>query len=327
MTKKQAKKESNICSEENQAIKKENNIKDIENKVKGKKLDTFKDILEFVYVFKDKEISEMFKYISDHLNGIISKYESINEKYLIVFLYDEGNAIDEFMVDKIYDTIPKDNKKPILMILNSRGGRVEPSYLISKTCKENSSNFVVVIPRRAKSAATLISLGANEIHMGPMSELGPIDPQIGNLPTLSISSSLRTIAKVVTEYPDASLMFSKYLTEKLDLRILGYFERVSESAKQYAIRLLKDKKTKRNSEEIAHDLVYEYKDHSFVIDKEEAKKYFGDMIKINTEEYSLANDIHKFMNKLNFVVSVLRKQRIAIIGSYKDLSSSSIEKQ
>ena len=295
--------------------------------MKDKKLDTFKDILEFVYAFKDEEIREMFKYISEHLHKIISKYSSINEKYLIVFLYDENNAIDELVVDKIYDAIPKDNQKPILMILNSRGGRVEPSYLISKTCKENSSNFVVVIPRRAKSAATLISLGANEIHMGPMSELGPIDPQIGSLPALSISSSLRTIAKVVTEYPDASLMFSKYLTEKLDLRILGYFERVSESAKQYAIRLLKDKKTPKSTQEIANDLVYEYKDQSFVIDKEEAKKYFGDIIKSNTEEYSLANDIHKFMNTLNTIVSVFKKQKIAIVGSYKDLSNSSIEKQ
>gem|GEM_PF-6064967 len=33
-------------------------------------------------------------------------------------------------------------------------------------------------------------------------------------------------------------MLAKYLSYKLDLRILGYFERVTESAVQYAQRLL-----------------------------------------------------------------------------------------
>jgi ClpP class serine protease len=38
--------------------------------------------------------------------------------------------------------------------------------------------LVVVVPDQAKSAATLIALGADEILMGPASDLGPIDPQI-----------------------------------------------------------------------------------------------------------------------------------------------------
>ena len=35
-----------------------------------------------------------------------------------------------------------------------------------------------MVPRMAKSAATMICLGANEIIMSSTSELGPIDPQI-----------------------------------------------------------------------------------------------------------------------------------------------------
>lgn len=321
-----------ISSQKNEAIKpsKEKDTaltKNTEQKLREKNLDNIKDLIELVLELKEKDTSDMFPYFSSHLQKIISRYEAIKDKYLVLFLYDENNSIDENMADKIYDAIPKDNHKPILMILHSRGGQVEPAYLISKACQEHSNNFIVVIPRRAKSAATLISLGANEIHMGSMSELGPIDPQIGKLPALSISSSLRTIAKVVTEYPDSSTMFSKYLGEKLDLRILGYFERVSESAKQYAIRLLKDKKTPKSTQDIANDLVYEYKDHSFVIDREEAKKYFGNIIKSNTEEYSLANDIHKFMSMLNMLLELIKKQKIAIVGKYDNLTAFSVEKQ
>jgi Serine dehydrogenase proteinase len=36
----------------------------------------------------------------------------------------------------------------------------------------------VIVPDQAKSAATLIALGAHEILMGPASDLGPIDPQM-----------------------------------------------------------------------------------------------------------------------------------------------------
>jgi hypothetical protein len=36
----------------------------------------------------------------------------------------------------------------------------------------------VIVPDSAKSAATLIAIGADEIVMGYCSELGPIDPQV-----------------------------------------------------------------------------------------------------------------------------------------------------
>ncbi len=248
----------------------------------------------------------------------------IADKYLFLFLYDEYQSIDEGMADRIYASIPNNNTKPILLILHSRGGSIEPAYLISKTCRENSQEFSVAVPRRAKSAATLISLGAKSIHMGHMSELGPIDPQFGRLPALGLSSSLERIAKIVTAYPKSSDMFARYLSEKLELPLFGYFERVSESAEQYAKILLEDKNT-LNINDVANRLVYGYKDHSFVIDKDEAKKYLNEMIKTNTDEYRLANTIHKFMSKLNIIFGIEKKIRFSIIGQSKNFISNKIE--
>lgn len=284
-------------------------------------LDNFTELIELV--FKEQDITKLREFFFNHLKIILDRHD-ISKKYLVLFLYDDNNSINEKMTDKIYAAIPIENKKPILLVLHSKGGEIEPAYLISKTCKENSSEFCVAIPRRAKSAATLISLGANKIHMGSMSELGPIDPQFNGLPALGLSSSLEHIAKVVTKYPKSSEMFAKYLSEQLNLRILGYFERVSESAEQYAHRLLEGKKAPKDIQEIAHALVYEYKDHSFVIDKEEAIKYLGDTIVVNSEEYNLANDIHKFMSNLNWVAGLIRKKNLEIVGSYKDLAITDI---
>jgi hypothetical protein len=313
---------STPTSSENTETATENIKPQKEEKAKEINLDNFKELIDLV--FSENEISKLREFFFNHVRNILSRHP-IASKYLVLFLYDGNNSINEKMTDKIYAAIPENNTKPILLILHSKGGEIEPAYLISKSCKENSPNFVVAIPRRAKSAATLISLGAKEIHMGSMSELGPIDPQFGNLPALGLRSSLETISKVVSDYPKASEMFAKYLNEQLNIRILGYFERVSESAKQYAQRLLEDKTPPKEIQEIAHAFVYEYKDHSFVIDKEEAKKYLGDdIIKVNTDEYKLANDIHKFMSNLNWIAGLIRKKNLEIVGTYKDFAITDI---
>lgn len=40
--------------------------------------------------------------------------------------------------------------------------------------------LTVVVPNQAKSAATLLAMGAHAILMGPTSDLGPVDPQFQN---------------------------------------------------------------------------------------------------------------------------------------------------
>lgn len=279
-------------------------------------LDNIQELFPLVY--HEDDLRNIEDLLSKHIKKIIERNEICND-YLILFIYSSYKSVSENTADRIYNAIPDDNDKPILLVINNRGGRIEPAYLLSKTCKENSPKFSVAVPRRAKSAATLICLGANEIHMGSMSELGPIDPQIGNLPALGLSSSLESLASVVSEYPNSSKMFADYLSSKLDLRILGYFERVSESAKQYAIRLLKDKNLSESIGEVAHNLVYAYKDHSFVIDKEEAQNFLGDHIKVNTNEYEFSNEIHEFMGKLNAVADFSNNQAVSIVGNYNGI--------
>ncbi|MBA7548477.1 hypothetical protein ES705_40937 [subsurface metagenome] len=236
---------------------------------------------------------------------------------MILFIYSPDESIDESTADSIYRAIPIGEKKNILMIIHSSGGSVEPAYLISNCCKEYSKKFVIVIPRKAKSAATLISLGADEIHMGIMSELGPIDPQINLLPALGLTNAVEYLASLCTKYPEAGDMFAKYLSAKLDLRVLGYFNRVTESAAQYAERLLIGKELPSNYKykDIAWQFVYAYKDHNFVIDSKEAQKFLGKHIKTNSEEYLLGNEIHNFINILNILLKIFDfNKSILIIG-------------
>lgn len=65
------------------------------------------------------------------------------------------------------------------LMLNSPGGSGETAEKIVEMCRDHCrKEFRVIVPNYAKSAGTLISLGADRVVMGYLSELGPIDPQI-----------------------------------------------------------------------------------------------------------------------------------------------------
>lgn len=246
--------------------------------------------------------------IKKYLQQLIDSYE-ISKKYNIVFLYDEGRMIQSD-ADSIYAAVASfSEKKPILLVLHSTGGYIEPAYLIGKLLHEYSADPLnIVVPRRAKSAATLVCCAADRIHMGSLSELGPIDPQLDNLPALALKSSIEHIAELVTEFPQATNLFAQYLSITVKPIHIGHYERIAKSAVQYAERLLYPHKDilKKSPHEIAEILVYSYKDHSFVIDRQEARNIFGESIlQHNTKEYELGNAIYKELGFISRIVGAV----------------------
>lgn len=272
----------------------------------------------FSLIKDEVEESEIRRHLSAHIKKLVEKHKLSG--YRLVLLFDSRYSISQYHSNKIYDVVADINKKSdILMILVSDGGKIEPAYLISKACKRLAKNkFVVAVPRRAKSAATLISLGANEIHMGLLSELGPIDPQFGGFPALGLANAVEKIAALSTKFPHSAEMFAKYLTANLDIKDLGYFERINESATQYAQRLLDGKTLPdgKTPEILADHLTNHYKDHSFVIDSDEASRLFGkNIIKEATKEYEFANDLYGFLDFADTIFRIFKKSTLRWVGS------------
>lgn len=252
-----------------------------------------------------------------HIRTILKKH-GIEEKYETLFLFDNHYSINDLDSDRLYSA-SHNTDKDILLILQSGGGKIEPAYLISKSLKHFSkSRFVVAVPRRAKSAATLICLGADEIHMGITSQLGPIDPQINGLPALGLVNALDTLAGLASRFPDASKMLSSYLESKLDLGVLGYFNRVTESAVQYGERLLANKSlpSGNTAQKVADHLVNHYKDHGFVIDISEATELLGtNLVKVDTPEYRASSEIYQFFDFFEFVLSRNLSKQFYYLGN------------
>lgn len=75
---------------------------------------------------------------------------------------------------------------PIDIILHTPGGLVLASEQIAHALENHPAKVTVFVPHYAMSGGTMIALAADEIIMDANAVLGPIDPQLGEYPAVSI---------------------------------------------------------------------------------------------------------------------------------------------
>jgi len=97
-------------------------------------------------------------------------------------------------------------EQPIDLILHTPGGLVLAAEQIARALAEHKGKVTVFIPHYAMSGGTLIALAANEIVMDPNAVLGPVDPQIGDFPAVSIVKVLE--AKKPDQISDETMMLA-----------------------------------------------------------------------------------------------------------------------
>jgi len=182
-----------------------------------------------------------------------------------------------------------DTKKGFL-ILNSNGGSGDAAEKLLTMCRKKFlDEFTIIVPNFAKSAATMMCLGADKIMMGYPAELGPIDPQIpdgrgGWIPARSYIDGLEIIRKNVTEKKDPPEMYLSML-QQVRPEIISICEASIKGAREFAEHWLKKYMLKDNptqAENVAKWLSdgKTYKSHGKVIDYQEAR----DVLKLNVDQ-------------------------------------------
>jgi ClpP class serine protease len=95
---------------------------------------------------------------------------------------------------------------PIDLILHTPGGLVLASEQIANALSRRTAKVTVVVPHYAMSGGTLIALAADEVLMDENAVLGPVDPQVGQFPAVSILSVLNQ--KPPSEVDDQTLILA-----------------------------------------------------------------------------------------------------------------------
>lgn len=106
--------------------------------------------------------------------ALIEAYENETGCCLVVMIDAIFDYSITFFEELIYDADPSTD---LHLIISSPGGDGEAAVRLVRSIQSRCRELTVIIPSQAKSAATLLALGANHIIMAPASDLGPVDPQ------------------------------------------------------------------------------------------------------------------------------------------------------
>jgi hypothetical protein len=213
----------------------------------------------------------------------------------------------------------------INVILDSTGGPLDSAFKTVLYLSKYTESINVYVPRKAKSASTLIAVGANNIFMSPFGELGPLDTQIRDPrnPTDyvsaldcyqsvdyvrdfgfgTISQALKQLAfstqgriplvdlvNTAAEFAASSITPMITQVKALDLGGWGRSLKIGEKYAQILLARV-DPTDIARTERIARRLVYGYTHHRFPIDITEAEDMGLKPELMSPEQYKNAFEI------------------------------------
>jgi hypothetical protein len=187
----------------------------------------------------------------------------------------------------------------ITLLVESPGGEPDWAFRLARLFQRRTTNFIVAIPQYAKSAATLLALGANKLILGRDAEMGPLDLQVfddqeerydsalnavqslerlGAYALTAVDQTMQLLLRRMRKRSDvlaplalnyvAALL--KPLLEKVDTVDYARKSRDLKVTEEYAARLMRRAYGLARGRSIARKLVENYPAHGFVIDTEEA---------------------------------------------------------
>jgi hypothetical protein len=215
---------------------------------------------------------------------------------VVAYFLGEQTSLADEQIQHLYEHLRRVGKQDQLGLwIHSRGGATETPWKAVSLFREFCGRFSVLIPYRAHSAATLLSLGADEIVMTEMGELGPVDPSRrhpllpqeeapnGRKTPIPISvQDLRHVLQFLKREmgeelpPDAAATVYTALFEKVHPLAIGALEQSWALSIQIAERVLSTHMDPEGESEqikaIVNRLSDHYKSHLYQINRKEARE-------------------------------------------------------
>ena len=207
------------------------------------------------------------------------------------------------------------------VFLYSTGGDTMVPWRLVSMIREYCDKFSVLVPYKAHSAATMISLGADEIVMTDLSELSPIDPSTANVfnpqdptnPQNKIPISVEDVMAYfdlaknkfgITSNEDLTKIFNKFVESNPQIHplALGNVNRTHNLIRQLAERLLKSHKEQLKEDEIKKIVDFfteKLYSHQYFIGRKEAKEDLGvkTVVEASPELTTAMSELHEEYKK------------------------------
>lgn len=218
--------------------------------------------------------------------ALMKELEKITGRRILVYISNlthPDSSITREDIAPFYEIVASlDDQSDVDLIIESPGGDPNAAETLVHTLLSKARHLRVVVPQAAKSAATLISLAADEILMSNTSELGPIDPQV-SIPTVlgyqyrPAQAFLNGLEMIKKEHANGQPLNSAYLPflQGVDAALIDFCHKSIEHSKRLAIKWLSRSMHKNNplkAKRIAETLINidKYPNHGSVISYEEA---------------------------------------------------------
>lgn len=202
---------------------------------------------------------------------LIHRQETMSLFGVPFYRYIDVNDSEE-VIRAIHLTAPE---VPIDLILHTPGGLVLAALQIARAIKKHPGKVTVYVPHYAMSGGTLIALAADEIIMDEHAVLGPVDPQIENLPAASLCKLVRE--KPIAEISDRAMILADVAAKAIH------------QVRQAVANLLVDNYGEEQADRIGRLLVEGYWTHDYPLTFEEIRE-MGIKVRNN-----LPHSIYKLM--------------------------------
>jgi hypothetical protein len=185
---------------------------------------------------------------------------------------------EEFAIVTAIETIKAANVDALYVLVNSPGGGVSSSYKIARMMRASFSQIKAFVPHIAASGGTLMTLAANEVVMGPMSNLTPVDIQVSyNGQYVSSYSMSRALSRLSEFFAKVTADEAPYpwraMAEKLDPILMEDWACNVTEMSRYAFELMQmSGYTIQEIKSVIDALIFPEEPHSFVIRRDKAAK-------------------------------------------------------
>lgn len=258
---------------------------------------------------------------------LIKKIQKNNNSKVIVYILGDRQGLETKIATDSLRMLNKHlvamgDQKKIDLFLYATGGITISGYTLVNLIREFCKEFNVIIPYKALSTATLISLGANKIIMTKMGQLGPVDPSIthplgpifqipgqpsGRIAPINVEdvNSFVNFAKdeIGVKSEESLIKVIEILSSKINPIVLGAVYRSREQIEFLGSSLMEEHtKDEKKIKDTINTLVTQRFSHSYIFSRKEAKQ----ILKLNVEEPSkeLNKDILDLFNFYNEILAL-----------------------